>query len=115
MNVIRANSTTLQTDQIMYLAFEVLKGISYLHSRGIIHRDLKPLNIMVTADWSVKITDFGQSNVQAGKINQDYNLTKYVTTRYYRSPELYLCYSGNYGPEIDMWSYGCILAEFFNK
>ena len=41
----------------------------------------------------------------------DYNLTKYVTTRYYRAPELYLNYKSNYTTAIDMWSVGCILGE----
>jgi len=50
-----------------------------------------------------------------GEINKDYNLTKYVTTRYYRAPELYLNYESNYDAAVDMWSMGCILAEFFNK
>ena len=63
MNVIRYNADTLKTDQIKYLSFEILKGINYMHSKGIIHRDLKPLNILVTQDWDVKISDFGQSNV----------------------------------------------------
>ena len=48
-------------------------------------------------------------------INKDYNLTKYVTTRYYRAPELYLNYSDNYTTAIDMWSIGCCIAELFNK
>lgn len=115
MNVIRYNADTLKADQIKYLSFEILKGINFMHSKGIIHRDLKPLNVLVTQDWDVKISDFGQSNVQTGSINQDYNLTKYVTTRYYRAPELYLNYSSNYGPGVDMWAFGCIIAEFFTK
>ena len=86
-----------------------------MHSKGIIHRDLKPLNILVTSNWEIKISDFGQSNVQTAKINKDYNLTKYVTTRYYRAPELYFNYQGNYDAAVDMWAIGCIIAEFFNK
>ena len=42
-------------------------------------------------------------------------LTKYVTTRYYRAPELYLQYEENYTTALDMWSIGCIIAELFNK
>jgi mitogen-activated protein kinase len=49
------------------------------------------------------------------KINKDYNLTKYVSTRYYRAPELFLNYESNYDQSVDMWSIGCILAEFFLK
>ena len=51
------------------------------------------------------------------KINQTKNkkytkrdLTKHVVTRWYRSPELILLYQ-DYGPEIDVWSIGCIFAE----
>ena len=42
-------------------------------------------------------------------------MTKYVTTRYYRAPELYLSYESNYSAAVDMWSMGCIIAEFFTK
>lgn len=42
-------------------------------------------------------------------------MTKYVTTRYYRAPELYLNYKSNYTAAIDMWSVGCIIAELFTK
>ena len=95
--------------------YSIMKGVSFIHSKGIIHRDLKPLNILITDNWDVKISDFGMSNVQVGRINEGYDLTKYVTTRYYRAPELYLSYSSNYTAAVDMWSVGCILAEFFNK
>lgn len=38
-------------------------------------------------------------------------LTEYVATRWYRAPEIMLCFKHGYGCEIDMWSVGCILAE----
>jgi serine/threonine protein kinase len=38
-------------------------------------------------------------------------LTEYVATRWYRAPEVMLCFKGGYGAELDMWSVGCILAE----
>ena len=105
----------MNTDHIKYLLFEIMKGVLYIHQKGVIHRDLKPLNILVNDNWEVKISDFGQSNVVTDQINKDYNLTKYVSTRYYRAPELYLRYEQNYDQSIDMWSIGCIIAEFFNK
>ncbi|KAK0539871.1 hypothetical protein OC842_000755 [Tilletia horrida] len=41
-------------------------------------------------------------------------LTDYVATRWYRAPEIMLCLKDGYGPEIDMWSIGCILAELIS-
>ena len=38
-------------------------------------------------------------------------VTEYVSTRWYRAPEIMLGFKDGYGPEIDMWSVGCILAE----
>lgn len=115
MNIIRYNAETMNDDHIRYLTYEIMKGVLFIHSKGVIHRDLKPLNILVNEKWDVKICDFGQSNVQTSEINKDYMLTKYVTTRYYRSPELYLSYTQNYTTALDMWSIGCIIAEFYNK
>ena len=115
MNVIRYNAEQMNTDHIKYLTFEIMKGVLYIHSKGVIHRDIKPLNILVNENWDVKISDFGQSNVQVNSINKDYNLTKYVTTRYYRAPELFLNFSSNYTTSIDMWSIGCVIAELFCK
>ena len=105
----------MNTDQIKFITFEITKGVQYIHSRGVIHRDLKPLNILVNDNWDIKISDFGQSNVLTDKINKDYNLTKHVTTRFYRAPELYLNFESNYTSSVDMWSLGCIIAELFNK
>lgn len=115
MNVIKLNATTLNTDHVKYIVYEIAKGLNYIHSRGVIHRDLKPLNILVNDNWDIKISDFGQSNVMTDRINKDYNLTKYVTTRYYRAPELYLNYESIYTSAIDMWSLGCVIAELFTK
>lgn len=43
---------------------EVATGLEYLHERGVIHRDLKPSNLMLTADNSVKISNFGVSKLK---------------------------------------------------
>ena len=46
---------------------QLLRGVAYLHDHGIAHRDLKPENLLVTMDGHLKVTDFGVSEVFAGK------------------------------------------------
>lgn len=115
MEFIQVNGEKLRIEMIQFIFLQIVQGLIYIHSMGIIHRDLKPLNILVTENFDIKITDFGQSNVQNDKINKSYLLTKYVTTKFYLAPEMFFNYESNYSAAIDMWSLGCILAEFFNK
>ncbi|GJN17351.1 hypothetical protein PR202_gb04409 [Eleusine coracana subsp. coracana] len=49
-----------ENDRIFY---EMVQGISYLHTIGVVHRDLKPENIMLDKDGSVRIIDFGSDEV----------------------------------------------------
>lgn len=44
---------------IQYFFYQILLGLRYIHSKGIIHRDLKPANLLVNANCSLRICDFG--------------------------------------------------------
>ena len=79
INSARSTSTPsnpLSINTIKQFTYQIVKGLLYIHSRGVIHRDVKPLNVLVYEDKVLKISDFGHSNVQTGKINEDYNLTQ---------------------------------------
>jgi serine/threonine protein kinase len=73
--LIKYNTNSMTLEHIKYIAYEILKGLVFIHSRGIIHRDLKPLNILVDNNFNIAISDFGQSNVSTEQINVGYNLT----------------------------------------
>lgn len=85
--------------------FQVFQGLAYMHQRGYFHRDLKPENMLVSKDV-IKIADFGL----AREIDSRPPFTEYVSTRWYRAPEV-LLQSPTYGPPVDMWAMGAIMAE----
>ncbi|KAL3635810.1 hypothetical protein CASFOL_020357 [Castilleja foliolosa] len=87
--------------------FQVFQGLAYIHQRGYFHRDLKPENLLVSKDI-IKIADFGL----AREIDSRPPFTEYVSTRWYRAPEV-LLQSPMYGPPVDMWAMGAIMAELF--
>ncbi|XP_055645496.1 stress-activated protein kinase JNK-like [Toxorhynchites rutilus septentrionalis] len=95
----------LDHERLSFLVYQMLCGIKYLHSAGIIHRDLKPTNIVVRADCSLKILDFGL----ARSVGTNFMMTQYVVTRYYRAPEVIL--NMDYDTKVDIWAIGCIMAE----
>ncbi|CAL9217285.1 unnamed protein product [Arabidopsis halleri] len=96
--------------QIKCFMKQLLCGLEHCHSRGILHRDIKGSNLLVNNDGVLKIGDFGLASFY--KPDQDQPLTSRVVTLWYRAPELLLG-STDYGPAIDLWSVGCILAELF--
>ncbi|KAH9623399.1 hypothetical protein KSS87_000212 [Heliosperma pusillum] len=87
--------------------FQVFQGLAYMHQRGYFHRDLKPENLLVSKDV-IKIADFGL----AREITSAPPYTEYVSTRWYRAPEVML-QSATYSSAVDMWAMGAIMAEMF--
>lgn len=97
-------SRPLEKQFIQYFLYQILRGLKYVHSAGVVHRDLKPSNILVNENCDLKICDFGLARIQ------DPQMTGYVSTRYYRAPEIMLTWQ-KYDVAVDIWSAGCIFAE----
>ena len=55
---------TTQWQMRLFLALGAAKGIAHVHSKGFMHGDIKPDNFIVTEDWIVKISDFGEASQQ---------------------------------------------------
>ncbi|KAI0960240.1 hypothetical protein AcW1_004808 [Taiwanofungus camphoratus] len=91
---------------------QMLAGLAYLHHKGVIHRDIKGSNILVNNRGELKLADFGLARFYQKRRKSDY--TNRVITLWYRPPEL-LFGTTVYGPEVDMWSAGCIMLELFTK
>ncbi|XP_012695908.1 serine/threonine-protein kinase ICK [Clupea harengus] len=90
------------------IMFQILQGLAFIHKHGFFHRDLKPENLLCMGPELVKIADFGL----AREIRSRPPYTDYVSTRWYRAPEV-LLRSTTYSSPIDQWAVGCIMAELY--
>lgn len=111
--------------------FQIVSGLEHIHANGYFHRDMKPENVLVTTtglfDYTplspvaspnstekdvvaiIKLADFGLA--RETKSLPPY--TEYVSTRWYRAPEV-LFLSRDYSNPVDMWALGTIMAELVN-
>lgn len=88
------------------IAIELLAGLGYAHRKGVVHRDVKPGNIMLTADGTARVMDFGIAQPAAAAPDAPDGL---CGTPAYLAPE-YLD-SGVYTPQCDVFSAGMVLYE----
>ncbi|CAO3656697.1 unnamed protein product [Mucor hiemalis] len=97
----------LSTNLVRLFSTQLLDTLSVLKANEIIHCDLKPENILLrTLDSpAIKVVDFGSACHES---EQTYT---YIQSRFYRSPEVLL--GLRYTTAIDMWSFGCIVAELY--
>jgi len=101
------NFQGLSLGLIRRFAVQLLTALRALKKLHIIHCDLKPENILLRQPnkSGIKIIDFGSSCFE------DERVYTYIQSRFYRSPEVILGLP--YDAAIDMWSFGCILAELY--
>lgn len=66
---------------------ELISGIEYIHQSGICHRDLKPENLLLDYDKTLKIVDFGLSNMYEG---EDDLLKTACGSPCYAAPEVFI-------------------------
>ncbi|KAJ1300892.1 hypothetical protein OPQ81_003318 [Rhizoctonia solani] len=98
----------------MKMILEILQGLDYMHnlnSGPIAHGDIKLSNILVTANETAMICDFGRSGKPRTSAVEVSESSPFIATVRYMSPELFAQNVTRPTPAADMWAYGCIAFE----
>ena len=104
------HSDGLGLDNVKKITWQLCRAIEFCHAHNVIHRDIKPENLLVSKHGALKLCDFGFARTLAGPKAK---YTDYVSTRWYRSPEL-LVGDTSYGKGVDVWAIGSMVGTFFN-
>jgi predicted Ser/Thr protein kinase len=88
----------------------VARAMHAAHQQGVIHRDLKPGNILIAADGTPKICDFGLAKHWEQTADQTAT-GQLVGTPSYMAPEQVLGAHGTLGPAVDIYAMGAVLYE----
>lgn len=92
---------------------ECAAGLAHLHEKGWIHRDIKPDNFLVSDDNVVKLIDFNLAQKPAGVLGKLFGGSRVIQgTHSYMSPEQIR--GQKLDPRADIYSFGCMLYEFFS-
>ena len=102
----RRSGPVLELDVIRRIAADVLRGLEGAHAKGIIHRDIKPANILITADGTAKIADFGIARPLESSMTRAGSL---MGTPNYMSPEQ--ANGKDLTPKADIFSLGVVIHE----
>ena len=104
---ILARVGALPADAVLDLVAQAGRALAVAHAAGIVHRDIKPANLMVTADGTVKITDFGIARRLAAASQTQTGMV--MGTAYYLSPEQ--ASGQGVTPSSDLYSLGVVAFE----
>jgi meiosis induction protein kinase IME2/SME1 len=120
----------LDNASVKSILFQIMQGLEHIHSHHFFHRDIKPENILVSTSahnepstafrrysalvtppstpptYTVKLADFGLARETHSKLPY----TTYVSTRWYRAPEV-LLRAGEYSAPVDIWAVGAMAVE----
>ena len=120
----------LDNAAVKSILFQIMQGLEHIHAHSFFHRDIKPENILVSTSshqdsmnsfrrysalvtppstppaYTVKIADFGLARETQSKLPY----TTYVSTRWYRAPEV-LLRAGEYSAPVDIWAVGAMAVE----
>ncbi len=105
----RAVHGVLDIERVADIAAQTAAGLAVAHGQRVVHRDIKPGNLLLAADGTVKIADFGIARF-AGEASSALTGTgQVIGTSAYLAPERGLGRPA--GPASDVYALGCVLYE----
>ena len=108
INYYKNNTQLIPEDIIIYIIYQLVKGLQDIHKNNLIHRDLTPDNIFIDNNKKIKIGDFGITKI----LTETNKYTKsQIGKIHYIAPEIEL--GEKYNNKIDIYSLGCIIYELF--
>jgi WD40 repeat protein/tRNA A-37 threonylcarbamoyl transferase component Bud32/tetratricopeptide (TPR) repeat protein len=96
--------------QAAALVEALARAMDYAHRRGVVHRDLTPRNVLLAADGTPKITDFGLAKLLVGGEART-QTGAFLGTPSYVAPEQAEGRTKAIGPATDVYALGAILYE----
>jgi serine/threonine-protein kinase len=100
---------TFSPEQAVRIAIAMCGALEYIHNHGIVHRDLRPEHILVGADGSIKLIDFGAAGQAAGRRITFTNISQLTGGSEYISPEELKGKRGD--ARSDIYAVGILLYE----
>lgn len=106
----------LSIKESIRIAREAAQALEYAHQHSVIHRDIKPENLLLTADGSVLVADFGIARALAGGENATAATSRFTEagtalgTAAYMAPEQAIG-EGNVDGRADLYALGIVLYE----
>ncbi|MDX2160870.1 MAG: protein kinase [bacterium] len=101
----------LSVDRTLHIALDLADALTRAHRLKIIHRDIKPGNVLLAADGTPRLTDFGVAQV-GGDRTKLTEIGTFVGTIAYLSPEI--ARGGAYDERSDIWAFGVMLYEMLS-
>ncbi|GMH16037.1 hypothetical protein Nepgr_017878 [Nepenthes gracilis] len=105
------HSITLPWLTRMKIGLEAAKGLAYLHGeyKPVIFRDFKSANILLDADYTAKLSDFGFARDGPGEDKSHITTQHIIGTKGYAAPEYIM--TGHLTTMSDVYSFGVVLLE----